>query len=83
MKDPAKIDLKHMVIEYRKSRMGLIQTPEQLRFAWKAVIDALDNEKWVNIVICDKFVCSFQIFLYLEEFIDKYMLRRRSQLRSR
>lgn len=37
-----------MVIHYRRSRMGLIQTPDQLRFAWKAVVDALDNVKWVR-----------------------------------
>lgn len=28
--------------------MGLIQTPDQLRFSWKAVIDALEDERWVK-----------------------------------
>lgn len=34
--------LDELVIFIRKYRMGLIQTPQQLRFCWKAIVD------WIN-----------------------------------
>lgn len=34
--------LEQLVIFIRKYRMGLIQTPQQLRFCWKAIVD------WIN-----------------------------------
>ncbi|XP_014366248.2 tyrosine-protein phosphatase non-receptor type 1 isoform X1 [Papilio machaon] len=33
------IDIQQMVLEMRKSRMGLIQTADQLRFAYRAIIE--------------------------------------------
>uniref|UniRef100_A0A8R1XX34 protein-tyrosine-phosphatase n=1 Tax=Onchocerca volvulus TaxID=6282 RepID=A0A8R1XX34_ONCVO len=54
-----KIDVTNLVVEMRKSRMGLIQTPQQLQFCWKTIADALrqgvitkdvkyDERKFVN-----------------------------------
>lgn len=36
-----KVDVVNVVVEMRKSRMGLIQTPQQLQFCWKTIADAL------------------------------------------
>uniref|UniRef100_A0A0R3RTS7 protein-tyrosine-phosphatase n=1 Tax=Elaeophora elaphi TaxID=1147741 RepID=A0A0R3RTS7_9BILA len=36
-----KIDIRNLVVEMRRSRMGLIQTPQQLQFCWKTIADAL------------------------------------------
>uniref|UniRef100_A0A915PLY7 protein-tyrosine-phosphatase n=1 Tax=Setaria digitata TaxID=48799 RepID=A0A915PLY7_9BILA len=54
-----KIDVTNLVVQMRKSRMGLIQTPQQLQFCWKTIVDALrqgvitknmklDDGKFVN-----------------------------------
>ncbi|VIO97389.1 Uncharacterized protein BM_BM11159 [Brugia malayi] len=52
------IDVTSLVVEMRRSRMGLIQTPQQLQFCWKTIADALrqgvitkNEENFVN----DKF----------------------------
>lgn len=37
----AKVDVKNVLIEMRRYRMGLIQTPEQLRFSFLAIIDGM------------------------------------------
>ncbi|VDN03615.1 unnamed protein product [Thelazia callipaeda] len=39
-----KIDVIDMIVEMRKSRMGLIQTPQQLQFCWKTIVDAIKQE---------------------------------------
>lgn len=33
------VDVKEILLEMRKYRMGLIQTPEQLRFSYQAIIE--------------------------------------------
>lgn len=38
-KDPASVDVKQVLLEMRKYRMGLIQTADQLRFSYLAVIE--------------------------------------------
>lgn len=38
-KDPSSVDVKKVLLEMRKYRMGLIQTPDQLRFSYLAVIE--------------------------------------------
>nr|XP_051688585.1 tyrosine-protein phosphatase non-receptor type 1 [Oryctolagus cuniculus] len=38
-KDPASVDIKKVLLEMRKFRMGLIQTADQLRFSYLAVIE--------------------------------------------
>ncbi|XP_053573065.1 tyrosine-protein phosphatase non-receptor type 1 [Bombina bombina] len=38
-KDPSSVDIKHVLLEMRKYRMGLIQTADQLRFSYLAVIE--------------------------------------------
>ncbi|CDW57595.1 Y phosphatase domain containing protein [Trichuris trichiura] len=39
-------NLPELVVELRKCRMGLVQTPEQLRYCWKVVLDAVGSSKW-------------------------------------
>ncbi|CAH2303296.1 tyrosine- phosphatase non-receptor type 1 isoform X1 [Pelobates cultripes] len=38
-KDPSSVDIKQVLLEMRKYRMGLIQTADQLRFSYLAVIE--------------------------------------------
>uniref|UniRef100_UPI00398F2BC6 tyrosine-protein phosphatase non-receptor type 2 isoform X3 n=1 Tax=Pristiophorus japonicus TaxID=55135 RepID=UPI00398F2BC6 len=38
-KDPSSVDIRQVLLEMRKYRMGLIQTPDQLRFSYMAVIE--------------------------------------------
>lgn len=46
------VDVKEILLEMRKYRMGLIQTPEQLRFSYQAIIEGakqlLDPNAEVN-----------------------------------
>ncbi|XP_035385011.1 tyrosine-protein phosphatase non-receptor type 2 isoform X2 [Electrophorus electricus] len=43
-KDPSSVDIKKVLLDMRKYRMGLIQTPDQLRFSYLAV---LEGAKWI------------------------------------
>lgn len=36
---PSSVDIKKVLLDMRESRMGLIQTPDQLRFSYLAVIE--------------------------------------------
>ncbi|KAJ8407037.1 hypothetical protein AAFF_G00293130 [Aldrovandia affinis] len=38
-KDPSSVDIKRILLDMRKFRMGLIQTPDQLRFSYLAIIE--------------------------------------------
>ncbi|CAG5885086.1 tyrosine-protein phosphatase non-receptor type 2 isoform 1-T2 [Menidia menidia] len=38
-KDPSSVDIKGILLNMRKYRMGLIQTPDQLRFSYMAVLE--------------------------------------------
>ncbi|KAM3857917.1 tyrosine-protein phosphatase non-receptor type 2 [Diretmus argenteus] len=38
-KDPSTVDIKSILLDMRKYRMGLIQTPDQLRFSYMAVLE--------------------------------------------
>lgn len=38
-KDPSSVDIKKVLLDMREYRMGLIQTPDQLRFSYMAVIE--------------------------------------------
>uniref|UniRef100_A0AAR2J878 Tyrosine-protein phosphatase non-receptor type n=1 Tax=Pygocentrus nattereri TaxID=42514 RepID=A0AAR2J878_PYGNA len=38
-KDPSSVDIKKVLLDMRKYRMGLIQTPDQLRFSYMAVLE--------------------------------------------
>ncbi|XP_057197093.1 tyrosine-protein phosphatase non-receptor type 2a isoform X2 [Triplophysa rosa] len=38
-KDPASVDIQNVLLDMRAYRMGLIQTPDQLRFSYMAVIE--------------------------------------------
>lgn len=38
-KDPSSVDIKSILLGMRKYRMGLIQTPDQLRFSYMAVLE--------------------------------------------
>ncbi|MFH4974529.1 hypothetical protein AB6A40_001238 [Gnathostoma spinigerum] len=35
------VDVEQLVVKMRRYRMGLIQTPQQLQFCWKTIVDAL------------------------------------------
>ncbi|XP_067404268.1 tyrosine-protein phosphatase non-receptor type 2 isoform X2 [Emydura macquarii macquarii] len=53
-KDTSSVDIKQVLLDMRKYRMGLIQTPDQLRFSYMAVIegaklimgDSTIQERW-------------------------------------
>ncbi|KAJ8267735.1 hypothetical protein COCON_G00129070 [Conger conger] len=38
-KEPSSVDIKKVLLDMRKFRMGLIQTPDQLRFSYLAIIE--------------------------------------------
>jgi len=38
-KDPLSVDIQKVLLDMREYRMGLIQTPDQLRFSYMAVIE--------------------------------------------
>lgn len=38
-KDPSSVDIKNILLDMRKYRMGLIQTPDQLRFSYMAILE--------------------------------------------
>lgn len=38
-KEPLSVDVKHVLLEMRKYRMGLIQTADQMRFSYMAIIE--------------------------------------------
>lgn len=42
-KDPSSVDIKSILLDMRKCRMGLIQTPDQLRFSFMAVLEGSKN----------------------------------------
>lgn len=37
--DPSSVDIKKVLLDMRRYRMGLIQTPDQLRFSYMAVLE--------------------------------------------
>lgn len=48
--DSAKVNVKNILIEMRRYRMGLIQTPEQLRFSFMAIIAGM---KWLRPLVAN------------------------------
>lgn len=38
-KNPSSVDIKKVLLDMREYRMGLIQTPDQLRFSYMAIIE--------------------------------------------
>jgi protein tyrosine phosphatase len=50
--DDNDIDINEMVLKCRRQRMGLVQTAEQLQYAWRAVISVIEDEghddRWVH-----------------------------------
>lgn len=62
------VHIRTLLVEMRKFRLGLVQAPEQLRFVYQSVIEALDTD-WeadneVNIhfyfVIKNKYIFVFK-----------------------
>lgn len=56
-KDPSSVDLQRVLLDMREYRMGLIQTPDQLRFSYLAVIEGAkcimgdgSVQVWINCV---------------------------------
>lgn len=67
-KDPSSVDIKKVLLEMRKFRMGLIQTADQLRFSYLAVIEGAkfimgDSSVQVSIACALIQVCGFSIFV--------------------
>lgn len=44
------VNVREVLLEMRKSRMGLIQTPDQLRFSYAAIIDGSKQLPLNNVV---------------------------------
>lgn len=65
-KDRDFVSVRDVLLEMRKQRMGLIQTPVQLRFSYLAIIEGLkdDWEKLNN-------VSTLTILFVKSNFIDK------------
>ncbi|XP_044861011.1 tyrosine-protein phosphatase non-receptor type 2 isoform X2 [Mauremys mutica] len=67
-KDPSSVDIKQVLLDMRKYRMGLIQTPDQLRFSYMAVIegakfimgDSTIQKRWKELSKEDQAPCSEQ-----------------------
>ena len=41
------VDVKELLLEMRSYRMGLIQTPDQLRFSYQAIIEGVNSKDWL------------------------------------
>jgi len=80
------VHIRTLLAEMRKCRLGLVQAPEQLRFVYQSVIEALDSD-WeadneVNIIIQKKFILFFErlyLIIYFNIFIFKLLLFQLSQ----
>lgn len=58
-KDPSSVDIKSILLDMRKYRMGLIQTPDQLRFSYMAVLEVAKSiMKDSSVQVC---VCASQV----------------------
>lgn len=62
-KDPSSVDIKQVLLEMRKYRMGLIQTADQLRFSYLAVIEGAkfimgDSSVQVGVISCKSGISS-------------------------
>lgn len=58
-KDPSSVDIKKVLLEMRKFRMGLIQTADQLRFSYLAVIEGakfIMGDSSVQVSIASAFI---------------------------
>ncbi|GMR53308.1 hypothetical protein PMAYCL1PPCAC_23503, partial [Pristionchus mayeri] len=38
------VDMEKLIVRLREKRMGLIQTPQQLRFSWQTIVDYFQND---------------------------------------
>jgi len=80
------VHIRTLLAEMRKCRLGLVQAPEQLRFVYQSVIEALDSD-WeadneVNIIIQKKCILFFErlyLIIYFNIFIFKLLLFQLSQ----
>ena len=61
------VNIKEVLLEIRKSRMGLIQTPDQLRFSYAAIIQGAKQLPSNNVVI----QIYYYFFLLLAFFIPE------------
>lgn len=56
--DPFSVDIKQVLLNMRKYRMGLIQTPDQLRFSYMAVIEGakyIMGDSTIQVDVLNKF----------------------------
>jgi len=80
------VHIRTLLAEMRKCRLGLVQAPEQLRFVYQSVIEALDSdweaENEVNIIIQKNVVLFFErlwLIIFFNIFIFKLLLFQLSQ----
>lgn len=55
-KDPSSVDIKKILLDMRKYRMGLIQTPDQLRFSYMAVLEVAKSvlkDSSIQVCVCE------------------------------
>lgn len=58
-KDPSTVDIQKVLLDMRRYRMGLIQTPDQLRFSYMAVKEGSqyitgDRSVQVSVQVCGR-----------------------------
>lgn len=63
-KDPSSVDIKKVLLEMRRFRMGLIQTADQLRFSYLAVIEGAkfimgDSSVQVSVTLLQEYMLVF------------------------
>ena len=54
-KDPSSVQIRDVLLEMRRGRMGLIQTADQLRFSYLAVIEgakSIMGDPSIQVCVC-------------------------------
>ena len=89
-KDPSSVGIRDVLLEMRRSRMGLIQTADQLRFSYLAVIEGakyIKGDASLQVQLSSLF-CSFffnvqiSVFSNKGSFIKKHIFLFRSHGKS-
>lgn len=74
-KDPSSVDIKSILLNMRKYRMGLIQTPDQLRFSYMAVLEGakfIMGDSSVQVAVPDR---NKKIKKQLGDFLSQSVVR--------
>lgn len=54
------VHIRTLLVEMRKCRLGLVQAPEQLRFVYQSVIEALDSDWEADNEVNTPFIIPFK-----------------------